>query len=221
MRTLDYRWIVLVVSILLAAAPVGAVDGEVDLLFGKKMLDEDALEDVDVDSQDQFGVAVSLDFDWPVSLAIDVLTSSDDATFSETFAGYGYTYTYELDTDVETLEVQVGVRKFWEGRPFVPYVGGGVSWASLDADQVATGTNTPGPTFEFTVVDDSDSDIGFWLNGGIDWRIGNHFSVGLDLRWSDASAELEARPLAPGEPPPRIDLDSGGTHVSLALGYRW
>jgi len=221
MRILDYGWMLVVVSILLAATPAAAVKGEVDLLLGKKMLSDDALEEVDVDGQDEFGVAVTLDFDWPVALAIDVLTSSDDSTLSETFAGYGYSYVYRLDTDVETLEIQVGVRKSWGDRRLAPYVGGGVSYVRLDGDQRATGTNMPGPSFSFSIVDDSDSDVGFWLNGGVGWRIGDHFKVGLDLRYSDASATLEAVPLAPGQDPPEIDLDSGWTHVGIALGYRW
>jgi len=201
---------VLLVGWMLSGAAL-AGGGEASLLLGQKALADDEFEDAGADSAPQFGVAVSLDFDWPVSLALDLLSSSDDNTLD-----LSSTFPYQIATDVETLELNLGVRKFFlKDTKWRPYVGGGLAWIDLDVDQVESGSFGPGTEYETTVVDDSDSGAGVWLDGGFLYRFGS-FHAGVDVRWSDASADL-----VPNGTTGSVDLDSGGIQYSAAFGYHW
>jgi len=185
--------------------------GEASLLLGQRALAEGELEDAGADSASQFGVAVSLDFDWPVALALDLLSSSDDET-----QDLSTSFPFQIATDVETLEFDVGIRKFFlEESKFRPYIGGGLAWIQLEATQVESGSFGPGTEYSTTVVDDDDAGAGLWLDGGFLYRFGS-FHVGVDVRWSDASADL-----IPNGSTGSVDLDSGGTQYSAAFGYHW
>lgn len=162
--------------------------GNLNFLLGQKTLDE--TEWAPVDKQGEFGVLV--DFkqqNWPISIALDFLGSADEAT--------------ELGLNVEgiTTEFDVGVRKIWgvEGSSIRPYIGGGIAFATADF-RITSG---------FPVSDD-DNGTGIWLNGGIYWTLGQHFNLGLDLRYSQADVTLFG-----------VDVDAGGTHAGIILGYHW
>ena len=60
---------------------------------------------------------------------------------------------------------------------------------------------------DFPVSDDNNG-IGIWLNGGVYWTLSQHFNLGLDLRYSQADVTL-------------FDVDAGGTHAGVILGYHW
>jgi len=185
--------------------------GDANFLFGQKSLSEDLFDSAGVDGQSQFGVAVTLDFDWPVMLAIDLLMSSDDKT-----RDISTSFPLQVATDVDTTELDVGVRKFWERNQLRPYVGGGLAYVQLDAKQVESGSLGPGADFSDTIVDDDDSAVGFWLGGGLLYQATPRFQVGLDLRMSDADADLSGSGASSG-----IKLDSGGFHYGILLGYHW
>ena len=185
--------------------------GDASLLLGQRALAEGEFEDARADSAPQFGVAVSLDFDWPVALALDLLASSDDKTVDLSGA-----FPYEVATDVDTLELGVGIRKFFrEETRLRPYIGGGLSWIQLDAKQVESGSFGPGTEFETTVIDDDDAGAGVWLDGGLHYRFGS-FHIGADVRWSDASADLTPEGFTDS-----VDLDSGGFQYSAVFGFHW
>ena len=59
--------------------------GDANVIFGQKSLSEGEFDDLRVDGQPEFGVSVTLDFQWPIALAIDLLSTSDEET--ETTAG--------------------------------------------------------------------------------------------------------------------------------------
>lgn len=173
---------VLVSSVLLCfvLAPAAFAGGEISLFLGQKSLSEDDAESLEVDGQTQFGLISSWDFEWPVALAVDVLNSSDDAS-SENSYTYAYgggrgippvTYTYEYEADISTTELNVGVRKFW-GDKLRFYVGGGLAAILMDVDLVLTDVTVDAPVrgvvFPVTVVDDSDTGIGFFTNAGLQW----------------------------------------------------
>ena len=100
-----------------------------------------------------------------------------------------------------TTEIDFGVRKIWEiaGNPTRPYIGGGL--ALISGEFTVTG---------FSSVTDDDSGLGIWLNAGIYWTLGQSFNIGLDLRYSQADVTLFG-----------LDVDAGGTHAGLILGYHW
>ncbi len=162
-------------------------------------------------ADNQFGVAVSLDFDWPV--AINTVSGT---------ASYGtYTYTVSLSADAEVLELDIGVRKFFM-EAIRPYVGGGFAWTQLDGELRRVGQFSPGPTIPITLVDDSDPGFGYWLNAGFLYTVGKHFNIGVDLRFSDTDAKLRPTPLdSMGTLPPKLKSDTGGFQYGIVVGGRW
>jgi hypothetical protein len=168
--------------------------GNVNAFLGAKALDEDDWEPAE--EHGQFGILV--DFkkkDWPVSIAIDLLSSEGDGAVFEPNSGLF------IDLEGETTELNAGVRKIWDQHAIVrPYIGGGLAFISADATGSAAG---------FTLSDD-DSAVGFWINGGVYWTLNTSFNIGLDLRYSQAEVTLID-----------TDVNAGGGHAGLILGYHW
>jgi len=206
------RWIL--IAALTAGLPLGqaARADDVNVFYGQKSLGEDSFDRAGVDGQAQFGVTMNFEFDWPVALAVDILSSSDDNT--EAFVTGIEDYDLAITTEVDTMELDVGVRKFWDWK-VEPYIGGGLAYIQLDAKQTEFGSILGNP-FSDVVLDDDDSRLGFWLNGGFVYRLGRNFNVGLDIRYSDSSADLT--PVGFSE---SVKLDSGGTHYGILMGYHW
>jgi opacity protein-like surface antigen len=195
----------------LCASPALA-SGDANLLFGQKSLSGVYHEGSGVDGQSQMGVAVSIDFQWPVMLAVDLLTSSKDNMVVVEAQN-----PLQFWTDVQTTEVDVGVRKFWERDKLRPYIGGGLAYVELDALQIESGDfGVPGSEYSDVIVDDSDSAVGFWVNAGLLYRVGRYINIGIDVRFSDADADL-----MPNNVDSTLTLDSGGTHYGILFGYHW
>lgn len=211
MKRIGRLVLMLVLALGAAASPALAGGGDVNIVFGQKSLSESMFDNAGVDGQTEIGISVTLDFQWPVMLAIDLLSSSDDSTLALAAA-----FPLQLDTDVDTIELDLGVRKFWGQDKIRPFVGGGLAWVQLDVRQIESGTLGPGAPFSTLLVDDSDSGIGLWINAGFLYRVGARFNIGLDVRYSHAGADLST-PLAG----PALSLDSGGIHYGVALGYHW
>ena len=114
----------------------------------------------------------------------------------------------QLDTKVDgsTLAVDGGIRWYFvKNRAWEPYVGGGASYISGKVD-----TGGQNNDIEF-----DDSTLGYWLNGGIKWVIGEHFNLGGDVRWEKAKLDVEDDL---GNP---TTVDAGGLGYAVLLGYRW
>jgi opacity protein-like surface antigen len=132
--------------------------------IGQKGLDSDDWGDID--SQ----LAVGLHFDMglgtlPFNLAADVIASNGS------------------DGDLEggTMEIGLGVRKYFPmGEKVQLYAQGGLAFISANVK-----FDGPGSSF-----DESGSGIGFAVNGGAMYPVGEMFKVGLDLRFSGAKADL-------------------------------
>lgn len=167
--------------------------GNVNFFLGQRMLDKDDWEPLE--EQTQFGLLVDFKKEnWPVSIAIDYLSSNDEVTQYDTFSALNWTF------EASTTEIDVGVRKIFDGSgsQMKPYVGGGVAF--IDAEVEVTNG--------FLTVKDDDNGTGFWLNGGVYWTLGQGFNLGVDLRYSSADGD-------------DTDLDAGGSHVGLLLGFHW
>lgn len=170
--------------------------GSVNIFLGIKALDEDDWEPVEI--HDQIGAVVDVkQRSWPVSIAVDFVASSDDqGTIS--LPGIG---TVSLEAEAKTRELDLGVRKAWESAGSIrPYFGGGIGvfWAELEGR--TTGSR----------VSDDDTEIGLWLGAGVTWTIHEHFNFGVDFRWSRSEVTLHG-----------VDIEAGGYHTGLLLGYRW
>lgn len=192
-------------------APARAGEGELNIFLGQKALDDDVFDNPDVDGQFQLGLTLSLDVNWPVHLAIDYLHSSDDAT-----RNFVTTNPLQLDSDVDTTELDVGVRKFWGQNRTRMFLGGGLAMVWLDAYQTESGTLGADAPFTTVIVNDGGFGVGYWVNVGVLQRVGNHFNVGFDLRYSDADVDLRAADGSSSR-----NVESGGSHVGVLLGYHW
>lgn len=161
--------------------------GNANLFFGQKILEEENWGDAD--EQTEFGGLVDFkQSHWPVSIAIDILGSKDFLDFT---------------TEGSTTEFDIGVRKIWdaENGAIRTYIGGGLAFISAEI--------TSGGFFNNSVSQD-DSGTGIWFGGGINWTLGQHYNLGIDLRYSQADVTLFDE-----------NVDAGGTQVGMILGYHW
>ena len=132
---------------------------------------------------------------WPVHIVADVLASGREGTLGEDATVFG-----------GTLEAATGIRKIWGNKQIHPYVGAGLTLLSA-AVEVESPLGT---------TDDQDVALGPWAGGGIFWRLGTRFNIGIDLRWSAADVELDF-----DDGGALRDLDAGGMHYGLTLGFGW
>ena len=98
-----------------------------------------------------------------------------------------------------TFEQHLGVRKIWaiNDSKFHPYLGGGVAFIQAD----------------YEVIDSSKeegSGVGGWVGAGVDWHLSKSMSLGVDVRYSKADVTIN-----------NDDVNAGGLHSVLTLGYRW
>lgn len=172
--------------------------GNLNALLGFKAMEKNDWDPVNVQGEGGF----LLDFkgkDWPISIALDFLSSyaEDTGTFSVPGAG-----PITGDWDSITAEFNGGIRKYWGSASVMrPYIGGGLSFISA---QLETKTGT------FDYVRDSDYGVGLWVSGGIIWTLTEYFNIGFDVRVTGADVTIfgETR-------------KAGGFHSGLILGYHW
>lgn len=98
-----------------------------------------------------------------------------------------------------TSEQHLGVRKIWtiSDSKFHPYLGAGIAF--IQADYEVIGSQKEGG-----------SGVGYWVGTGVDWHFSKKMSLGADIRYSQADVTILDR-----------DIEAGGFHTTLTLGYRW
>ena len=209
---IEKRLLLLIVLYCLAALPVLA-GGDVRLLFGQKVSNEGRLDNAGVEDQTLWGVMLNVDFNKPVALAVDLLSASADDTFT-TDSAAAMTYF----TEVDTIELDLGVRSlFRRDKFFKPYVGGGLAFIRMDAQQTVSGDlGNPGSEYTDTILDDNDSGVGIWVDAGILFQWKSGFTLGADVRYSSAAVQLTAV----GESK-QDTIDAGGAYYALTAGYAW
>ena len=179
------------------ASSPGDWTGNLNFFLGAKALDQDDWEPVE--DQNEFGIKV--DFkkqEWPMSIAIDYLSSIGDDTILLYDPWWGYVL---ADVESNTSELCFGVRKIWDHSPRMrPFIGVGLAMISAEATV---------RTWALSLSDD-DKAMGFWIGGGIYWTLTEHFNIGFNLRWSKAEINLFD-----------VDTEAGGTHAGLLVGYHW
>lgn len=152
-------------ALILATVTDGYCSGDVLFVLGNREVDEDFEP---VEEQESFGVGVILhNATWPVSLWIGVQASDEDAAVFDPFLG---SFTFEA----EISELYFGVGKVWDTHPKArPYISGGLTFLTVDAKL----TDPFGLS-----VDADDSTIAPYVEGGIFWRIGKSFNIGIGAR---------------------------------------
>jgi hypothetical protein len=154
---------------------------EVNFLLGAKALDESDWEPL----EEQAAFAVCTTFgkvDWPVMIALDLVGSAD----ATEVAG--------IDLEAGTTEFNAGIRKIWKKKNVRPFLGGGLSFL--------TGK------FEVEGLSVDDDGVGAWIDGGVFWRLGRRFNIGIEARVS--RGEITFGP---------FDVEAGGEQVGLILGF--
>jgi hypothetical protein len=183
------------VGIVLLFVPGSALagKGEVNFFLGQKALDED--DWAPVEDQGEFGAEMSwAGPEWPVSIATDVLFSADEQDLIDPFFGGTATLTGA------TSELDVGVRKIWGTKAVRPYLGGGLAIVNAVVEFEEFGLS----------VDEEETGLGAWFGGGVFWRLGKKFNIGFSARWSGAEVDFGG-----------VDVEAGGTHFGLLLGFGW
>ncbi len=190
---------------LLAPAPgaifAGSTTGNVSFRPGLKALDEEDWSPIE--DQPALGVNVSWGKKtWPIQLAVDYLVSraeEDDEQFGS-----------DVTLEGVTAELGFGVQKTWEVGRFHPYVGGGAAavFAQIKID---------GPGISLT---ENDAAPGAWAGAGFFFRMGSRFNLGLSARYSKAEVTFADLSVF-GVPVRDLDLEAGGLHTAVVLGWGW
>jgi len=179
--------------------------GHINLFGGMKSLDEDVW--TPVDSQQELGLETSFGGSaWPVLIAVDYFHATDQADEGD------------LQLTGTTQEFAVGVRKVWARKRASPYLGGGANWIDAEVKTDAPPPPPPPPGASFFPVPDpeggttseSDSAVGLWMGGGVFWRLGPYVNLGLSARLSGAKVNIRNE-----------DLQTGGLHAGVVLGFGW
>jgi opacity protein-like surface antigen len=159
--------------------------GTAGVVVGQQRLDEEAWDPV----ENQLLVAVETSWggaSWPVQIAVDLARSGSD----EQSGG--------IEREGETLALYLGVRR-WFGRARTrPFVGGGAEW--VRAEVTASG-------FGETRGADA-SGFGYWIGGGVAWRVTRHVQLGLAARFSSADVTLSD-----------FEGDAGGFGLGVLAGW--
>ena len=193
------RWLGAAILVLAATgAAAGDYTGNVNFLLGTKTLDDGDWEPVE--SQGEFGALISWGrVAWPVQIAIDLLASTKEETSSYYDPYLGY-----LSGTLEgsTAELGVGVRKVWgkDGSKVRPFLSGGLLMANAELKVTALGVSA-------SVDDDA---AGLWVDGGVWWRLGERFKLGLEARCSTAEVEMAG-----------YEVSAGGLHLGALIGFGW
>ena len=212
--SLSVRWLLVAVGLALLTgwAPVRA-ETNLNFVLGGKLLDSEDWPGGD----SQGSLAFLSTFgprSWPVQVAIDVVGSgSAEDSFNISRPGIEIRGDEVLQS---TFEFDVGVRKIWRVGNARPFVGGGLAiiWAQQERaiffpppfDHEGH-ESLPRPP---VIVSDSDEAPGGWVDGGIFWRLGKRFNLGLEARFSAAEVSLSGR-----------DVQAGGVSLGMILGWGW
>jgi opacity protein-like surface antigen len=98
------------------------------------------------------------------------------------------------------LQLQVGLRKIWTfGKRWNPYGGAGLTLTDANAERLVSRE----------VERDSDDSYGLWLGGGLFYRVGENFNVGIAVR-----ACLMNNYRLFGN-----DVGGNSTHVGFVIGW--
>lgn len=182
--------------------------GNVNGVAGIKMLKESDWGHFD----DQAEVGVMADFkraSWPMSMSANLLYSRDSSSdYHDNEIGDTYYYTYYAE-EASTAELNLGVKKIWAPADrFNFYVGGGLAVIYGEMEITRANNLSSGTYWDRDTEDDAG--LGGWGAVGCYVTFASHLNIGVDLRYSSAEIDLYDK-----------DIDAGGVHVGLLVGYAW
>lgn len=190
--------IVCTAAFLVTSTAAAESRGNLLLLYGRKALESSELQPVD--RQEEFGVLLSLGRnDWPIFIAVDVLTANSEGEPNPELTG--------VAAIEGTYEVAFGVRGIWGSGATHPYLGAGVALLGAEVRRPPVQVDP----------DTDDRALGPWVGGGVFWRLGRRFNLGVDARWS--AAEIVPQEFFGGSDEDQFKI--GGFHAGITLGVAW
>lgn len=192
------KLLVMAVALVVAATPALA-SGNANFFLGQRALQTDLDEFDDLEDQSAFGAQVDfktgdLPFSWVAGLHLS--SKSEDVNFP---GGAG-----EITVDI--AELSFGLGWIFGSKNMHPYVGGGLT---LQAGQVTIEQGSS----EF---DEDKTSPGLYVDGGIYWRLGSRFNLGVGARIVGGT-DYEVEDSGGGEQ--SFDLDYGQGHIVLGWGW--
>jgi len=182
---------------LAGVSPVAAAGGgNVNFIVGGRGMGSDVWGETD--QQDVFGVMADYTGQaWPVRLEGGIFVSSGNGDFIEPV------FFSRSEVENKVSELAFGLNHTWDKRGRTrPYVGGGLAWIVAQSDI----------TSEFfpDAHDDSQA-LGVYVHGGLFWRVGATFNLGVDVRLMGTTG---------------IGLfgengDAGYGQIGLVFGFGW
>ncbi|USD68046.1 porin family protein [Vibrio sp. SCSIO 43136] len=176
-------------ALLLSAAPAySAGHSSIKLLLGKKNLNDDWGRD---DSMDTIGFLSTIQpASLPVGIAIDLYGSGHE----HKDAG--------RNALTSVAEMNIGLR--WQSAviadSLIPYFGGGLSLVYSELQAFDAGIKN---TYD-------DTGTGYWIGGGIDYLYAEHWSFGLEARYSHVDVKLNDD-----------KRNAGGFNWGASVGYHF
>lgn len=182
----------------LALSPAAKADaaGSVDFFAGQKEVDTDFGGGTNMQEQD----AIALFTDWGSSnsawrLAVDVLSARKDTDDD----------TLDIHLDGSTGEIGAGARWYpMKESHWMPHLGAGLAFVNGQVDTSGSGVND---------VAFDDSKLGYWADGGVAYRFGEHFKLGGRVRWSEAKLDQKNDNVK--------EVNAGGITYGVTAGAIW
>jgi opacity protein-like surface antigen len=193
MKKIGYAFATVLVLLSIGAGSVLAagVEGNVNLLFGMKYLEEDDWEPV----EDQLLLGVMFDITppgSPVAFAVDFFATGDEDDYYDGFDYFVITG--------NTSELDLGIRWYTPPSMVRGYIGGGLALVNAEKKVETNGAE----------ASEDDNAVGFSLNGGLVVTLINHLNLGLNARYSQAEVDIAG-----------IDVEAGGFALAGLVGYHF
>jgi len=191
-------WTLATLLALLCGTNALLAGGNANFVLGGRTLDDKDFWDPGEDQAVIGGTVSFREAGWPISLALGVHFGGAEETIHE----FGFSGKWRT----AVAELSFGVRKVWDLDKVHPYVGGGIAGVAAGAELEVAGVK----------VDDHDNSGGGYLEGGIFWRLGRRFNIGVDARslfGTDIQLDFGGPFLADG--------DANYSQFGLVLGWGW
>lgn len=174
------------------ASQAGAWTGNINAFLGIKYLDSDDWDDDYFEMSEQSEGGILFDI-MKTDWPVCAVIESMYGISTDDYMGMG--------VEAITTELFLGVGKTWAPNPTIrPFVRAGVNFASVEIEAEYEGESDS----------DEESGTGYAISGGVYWTLSQHFNLGLSVRYSKATVEFND-----------VDVEAGGTHSGLILGYHW
>lgn len=171
-------------------------DGSLDLFAGQRELDKDFGGGNDIEEQDAYGLFTDFSGEnWPVRIAVNFLSGQKDKDDD----------TLDIHLDGSTGEIDAGIRWYpmKDGR-WMPSLGVGLGLMSGKVETSGSGVND---------VAFDDSKLGWWTDGGIAYRFGQHFKLGGKIHYARAKLDQKNDNLK--------EVNAAGLTYGVTAGFAW